>query len=275
MSRSFILAALALVLSGTSHAQEVQMNERAAKEAVWRIVQHSGLLPNFDVRQNTTIRTAIAYIKDRKRVIEYNPEFISTIIDSSRTDWSAVSVLAHEIAHHLLGHTLDPGELHPGDELACDRYSGFILYAMGATMQESLAAIEVAGDPHGTQAHPPKQARVAAIQQGWEDAQQIGQRIAPTPFTVHEDLQFTVRLAGDDNTYYVDAQDRVVWFDNYSKPIEFGLLTRLPKGEYTYGLTWGENAFLVDGRLNIWRRTETQMMMKVGTMAPYASASDR
>ena len=99
-------------------AQPALMNEAAAKEAVSRIVRHSGLLPNFEVREEDKIRTAVAHIKGHERVIADNPAFLSAMLDSAHTDWSAVSVLAHEIAHHLLGHTLDPEAVHPGDELA-------------------------------------------------------------------------------------------------------------------------------------------------------------
>lgn len=116
-----LLISLAMLFFIAAPAQS-HMSEAAAKEAVYRIVRHSGLLPNFIVREDLQVRTAVAYIKGKERLIAYNPVFISTILDSSGTDWSAVSVLAHEIAHHLLGHTLDPEAVRPGDELACDRY---------------------------------------------------------------------------------------------------------------------------------------------------------
>src|SRR5436190_9411012 len=179
--RSLLLFALNLGCGATLLAQGTQVSERAAKEAVYRIVRHSGLQPNFVVQENAEVHTAIAFIKGRNRMIEYNPGFIASIVDSSRTDWSAVGILAHEIAHHLLGHTLDPAEVHPGDELACDRYSGFILHGMGASLKESLAAMEVAGNPHGTRSHPPKYARLAAIEQGWEDAQHIADKVEQEP----------------------------------------------------------------------------------------------
>lgn len=133
-------------------------------------------------------------------MIAYNPVFLSRILDTTRTDWSAVSVLAHEIAHHLLGHTLDPDAVHPGDELACDRYSGFILQRMGATLEESLAAMEVAGNVHGTRAHPPRHARLAAIRQGWEEAARINTPGNRVVFSVASDLTHVVHFAGDPNT---------------------------------------------------------------------------
>lgn len=103
-------------------------------------------------------------------MIAYNPRFMATVLDSTRTDWGAVSIFAHEVAHHLLGHTIDPASVRPGDELACDRYSGFVLHGMGATLGEALAFKSVIGDPHGTRRHPSKHARLEPIRQGWEEA---------------------------------------------------------------------------------------------------------
>ena len=203
--------------------------------------------------------------------IAYNPKFISSIIDSSRTDWSAVSILAHEIAHHLLGHTLDPSQLHPGDELACDRYSGFILYSMGAGLDQSLAAIEVAGDPHGTPDHPPKHARKEAIRQGWQDARALDENSSTLSFTVKEDFRYVVHFEGDDNTYYVNTADRVVWFNNYAEPIEFGAFTEMKAGDFPYQLTWEDQVFYVDPHNNIWRRNTLDAQLKVGRMEPFMS----
>ena len=258
------------ITSATSvRAQNEGVNERAAKDAVHRIVRHSGLLPTFVVRENRELRTAVAFIRDGQRVIEYNPGFLARVVDSSRTDWSAVSILAHEIAHHLLGHTLDPQAVHPGDELACDRYSGFILHAMGATLQESLAAIEVAGDPHGSNTHPPKQARAAAIKQGWEEARDMAAHRDPEPFTVKSDLRYTVHLIGDQNTYYVDTTGRMLWFDNYAEPIEFGRFGPAPGTDFTWQLDMESELLYVDARMVIWRRTATGLVMKAGRLEDY------
>ncbi len=256
--------------AGICTAQDAQINERAAKEAVFRIVKHSGLQPDFTVRENLSIRTAIAFIKGRERVIEYNPAFIAMVMDSSQTNYSAISILAHEIAHHLLGHTLDPASLRPGDELACDQYSGFVLHAMGATLMETLAAIEVAGDPHGSPHHPPKHARLEAIRQGWEQARSIAERKEPQPFVIQDDLKYVVRFTGDDNTYYVNEQNRLVWFNTYAEPIEFGNLVLMEGADHRYKLTWSDQHYIIDGQNTIWKRTASGMQMNVGRLRSYA-----
>ena len=250
-------------------AQDVRVNEGAAKQAVLRIVQWSGLQPNFVVRENSAVRTAIAFNKGRKRYIEYDPAFLSRIVDTTRTDWSAVSILAHEIGHHLLGHTLDPGAMRPGDELACDRYSGFILRSMGASLVESRAAMEITGDPHGTRRHPPRSARLLAIEQGWYEADAIARGMEPVRPDGKHHLRYVVSFIGDRNTYYVDSTDRVVWYDEFASPIEFGRFTELAGGDFTHQLTWDEEVYFVDRDRVIWKRTEVQLPLKVGRMLPF------
>jgi len=265
-----LLLIASLLSASIALAQDAMLNERAAKEAVHRIVRHSGLQPDFTVLENRDIPTAIAYIKGKQRVIAYNPAFMARVMDSTCTNWSAISILAHEIAHHLLGHTLDPSNVRPGDELACDRYSGFILHAMGATKEEALSAMDVSGNPHGTENHPPKHARLAAIEQGWNEARMIAERVEPEPFVVHDAFRYVVSFTGDANTYYVDADNRLVWFNNYAEPIQFGRLETLFSKDPKYQLTWSEKVYVVDGRNTIWKRTANGMQMKVGRMEPYA-----
>ncbi|MBL8000858.1 MAG: M48 family metalloprotease [Flavobacteriales bacterium] len=271
MVRAWPLLLLMLLTAARVAGQAPAMNEAAAKEAVYRIVQHSGLLPTFTVREDAQVRTANAYIKGHERVIAYNPGFMARILDSTRTDWSAVSVLAHEIAHHLLGHTLDPDAMHPGDELACDRYSGFILHRMGATLEESLAAMEVAGNVHGTRSHPPKHARLAAIRQGWEEAGRLSVPGDRLTFTFVNDLTHVVRFAGDANTYYINARQELVWFDQYADPIAFGRLENAAGTAYPFTLTWQDQRYRVDGGGTIWSMGANGMDRQVGRMEPFVA----
>lgn len=267
-----VLTFLLLLRVCTVAGQAPVFSEAAAKEAVYRVVQHSGLLPTFTVWEDARLHSANAYIKGHERVIAYNPEFLARVLDSTRTDWSAVSVLAHEIAHHLLGHTLDPDAVRPGDELACDRYSGFILQRMGATLAESLAAMEVAGHPHGTRSHPPRHARLVAIRQGWEEAARVpapGGRLELSP---PSDLTYVVHFAGDPNTYYINAQQELVWFDHYAAPIAFGRMETRSDRQYPMDLTWQEQHYRVDGVGTIWSVGANGLDREVGRLRLFTSS---
>lgn len=268
----FAFALLLLPLVFTVSGQSPVFSEAAAKEAVYRVVQHSGLLPTFTVREDARLLSANAYIKGHERVIAYNPEFLARVLDSTHTDWSAVSVLAHEIAHHLLGHTLDPDAVHPGDELACDLYSGFILQRMGATLDESLAAMEVAGNAHGSRSHPPRHARLAAIRQGWEEAARVLAPGGRVSLNIPSDLTHVVHFAGDPNTYFVNARQELVWFDHYAAPIAFGRMEIRTDKQYPMGLTWQEQHYRVDGAGTIWSVAANGLDREVGRLRPFTSA---
>ena len=168
-----------IILSGTIYAQDSLSTEsyefepdKIAKEAVSKIVQYTGLTPNFIVVSDKNITTAIAYLKNNKRYIAYNPKFIEKLNDKTATNWAAVSVLAHEIGHHLSGHTL-PKNGSPGNELLADKFSGFILYQMGASLGNAKAALGAIGHEMDTTKHPPKTSRLFAIQDGWEEAKRL------------------------------------------------------------------------------------------------------
>ena len=78
---------------------------KEAKEIVEKIVSYTGLVQNFQIVENPNISTAIAYLKNKKRYIAYNPEFMLRVKDRTKSDWGAISVLAHETGHHLAGVT--------------------------------------------------------------------------------------------------------------------------------------------------------------------------
>jgi hypothetical protein len=255
-------------LTPSAGAQAPHVTEQQAKSAVYRIVRYSGLQPNFIVRENPRVPTAVAFIKARKRWIEYNPAVIAGIVDSARTDWSAVSILAHEIAHHLLGHTLDPGHRHPGDELACDRWSGFILNAMGASLDESLSAMRVSGHALDTLRHPQKEARLEAIRQGWADRDRIAHGEDIATVAPPQDLRWSISFEGDPNTYYVNSGMEVVWFNEFSESITLAELKISQLKAYAYSIHWNTERLEVDGRGTVWSRTVHGILTPVGKMAP-------
>lgn len=247
-----------------SASSKTSITELQAKGAVFMIVSHSGLLPNFVVRENQEVKTAIAYIKNKQRYIEYNPEIISGIIDSSKTDWSAVSILAHEIAHHLLGHTLNPKHLSPGDELACDRYSGFILQSMGASKEQSQQALMVAASVYGSKSHPPRDARIEAISQGWDAAAQIVPEETLIFFEDKETYLYKLRFEGDENLYYISKDNKVVWYNNYARPIIFGKFQDAQSKSYEFEIVWEDEKFFIDNKGKVWNLTSYNVMLKVG-----------
>lgn len=262
--RRVALLLLFLTTACRVQGQGAQANEQLAKAAVLRIIRYTGLQPDIVVRANPEVRTAIAFIRQRKRVVEYNPTAFTSIMDSSRTDWSAISILAHEVGHHLLGHTLEPGRLNPGDELACDFFSGFTLNAMGATLDESLAAMRATGDTLDTDRHPQKLARLEAIRQGWMDRERITRGEALVELPAMASFHWSISFEGDPNTYYVNDANEVVWFNELAQPIPLGAFAASTEKAYQYTITMNAEQMQADGRGVIWKRSVHGMLTPIG-----------
>lgn len=141
----------------------------AAEAVVKSIMSVIGLRPNFELRA-ANVPNAAAVIINSKRYILYNPNFMNKVNSASGTYWASISILAHEIGHHLNGHTLDNKGSRPATELEADEFSGFVLNKMGASLKEAQAAMSLIASMKGSHTHPPKQNRLTAIATGWGNA---------------------------------------------------------------------------------------------------------
>ncbi|MBD1395578.1 membrane-binding protein [Pontibacter sp. JH31] len=145
------------------------VSDLGSRDIIGEIIDVVGLKPRFEVR-TANIENAAAVIYNGKRYILYNERFLAAINSAVHTDWASVSILAHEIGHHLNGHTLSrAGSNHP-DELEADEFSGFVLRKMGASLDEAQAAMKLLSDERSSPTHPGRAYRLAAISRGWGNA---------------------------------------------------------------------------------------------------------
>jgi hypothetical protein len=140
----------------------------SALAIVEQILAYVGLPQNFEV-YSANIYNAAALMANGERVILYDPQLIIDIENVTNHEWPAVSILAHEIGHHLAGHTLG-GDDDRAIELEADYFSGFILQKMGATLEEAQAVMSLLRDHPNMTDHPPQAERLAAIEDGWLEA---------------------------------------------------------------------------------------------------------
>ena len=147
----------------------------------------------------------------------------------------------------------------PGNELIADKFSGFILYQMGATLEEAKAALSAIGHEMDTTKHPPKMARMEAIQEGWQEAELIKdvhafyeskQQQKPATKFVYQ-----CTFKGDDNIYFIDEKDNVIWYDNYGKPIIIGIKKESKNNKYSWIYNYLDNFYGVDAKGKIWKET--------------------
>jgi hypothetical protein len=140
-------------------------SDNEALSALKMIADASGLSTNFKLVA-ADVPNAAAVIFNNNRYILYNQTFMYNI--SQRINyWASISILAHEVGHHLNGHSLTSGGSRPGLELEADKFSGFILSKLGATLIETQSAINALVSENGSLTHPGKSARLAAIANGW------------------------------------------------------------------------------------------------------------
>lgn len=260
-----VLVSLATHAFSQSDSTQTSITEKEMREAAAHIVRFSGLSGQFMIRENVEVKSAVSFIKNKQRWVEYNPVFMTAILDSSVTRWSAVSILAHEIAHHLMGHTLDPSSLSVGNELECDHYSGFILEKMGATLEEALAAMQLNENLQGSATHPPKNARLEAISRGWHHSRSQTTEQLDEPFLPNN---FTHRLTfvGDPHAYYATQDGHLVWLDLAGNPLILGDFSASTQGDYRYVFDWNDKRFQVDSRHKIWTLTPYNVWRQVGEL---------
>ncbi|WP_164857249.1 TPM domain-containing protein [Sphingomonas crocodyli] len=152
--------------------------------SVKRIMGFTGLPANFVVVSGPVPNAAAVIMLDQnrisRRVIAFNPNFMAMAQQTAKgSQWGPMSIMAHEIAHHLSGHTIVPGGSRPEIELEADKFSGFVLQKMGAPIDAATQMILAMGTNHGTPTHPDKQSRADAIRQGWNEAKAQGGGASP------------------------------------------------------------------------------------------------
>ena len=167
-----LLLVLPLVLTAPAQAQTAP----ATTDVIREITDAVGLKARFELRATREVDNAAAVVYDGQRYLLYNPDFLNAVNRAGHTDWAGISILAHEMGHHLNGHTLRAGGSQPADELEADEFSGFVLRKLGASLAQAQAALATVADDEGSATHPGRTPRLAAIGQGWQRAN--GQLVA-------------------------------------------------------------------------------------------------
>lgn len=245
--RLFTLSTMLCTLSYVSNAQSEQtrtlgynyygqrINEKAicnmvsfrskevAEKAVDEIVRRSGLKRNFYVMECPNTDNCFAAVNGQTRLIVYDGAFMQKANSISKTDWGALSILAHEIGHHLQGHTIIEGGSDPQKEIEADEFSGFVMYQMGASLKEAQAAISKLTSDYDGGTHPPRTRRLAAIEKGYNNAQELypnvkkndGSTITSLPAKKLPEVQYPTQPQPQQRPMIVDNVDKDV-----NKPID-------------------------------------------------------
>jgi hypothetical protein len=161
-------------LPSGSNAQTVIHAKTPANPEIGNIIRKitdvMGFKTRFELRAAQDLKNVSAVMIGEKHFIFFDEEFLKTIAASAETDWATISIMAHEIGHHLRGHTLnEQGSTH-SEELEADEFSGFVLRKMGASLDDAQAAMYTLSSEHGSATHPKRADRLKAIETGWMNA---------------------------------------------------------------------------------------------------------
>ncbi|WP_426491709.1 membrane-binding protein [Hymenobacter sp. 102] len=206
-----------LVITGSAEAQSASTGQRDVLREITDVV---GLKPRFQLRATSEVQNAAAVVYGGQRYLLYNPRFVAAVNRAGRTDWAGISILAHEMGHHLNGHTLRAGGSNPADELEADEFSGFVLRKMGASMAEAQAGMAVVSDDEASPTHPGRSTRLTAISDGWLRANQqivaTSRTAAPsaTPAVLANRTTAPVRTVAATSAAPVSVLGKITFRDN-------------------------------------------------------------
>jgi hypothetical protein len=124
-----------------------------------------------------------AALMDKRPTIVYDVEYVRSLSAKAKNNWTVISVMAHAIGHFATegyDEDIDPAkqtDRYFARELRADQFSGQLLKKLGASLDDSLAAVNAMD---GVQApYPTLAKRIEAITQGYTDQQ--GDEPKPKP----------------------------------------------------------------------------------------------
>ena len=103
-----------------------------------------------------------------------------SMLSSDTSNWTNLFILAHEVGHHVNGHSLDlvlyAGEIVDApelknkreQELEADEFAGFILAKLGASLNQTISSVSNLSNEDDTYStHPKRDKRISAINNGF------------------------------------------------------------------------------------------------------------
>lgn len=206
----------------------------AAYKTVVNIIRETGLAQNFVILPGD-VSNVKAYIEDNERILEYNPGFMEKL--QGDTNWHGISVLARQIGHHLSNAKLEGGKATVEEEIEADKYAGFVLYKMGASLDQAIKAMEFVISEDSLGKGVSNNSRLVSLTKGWNNADDlmsdtvvlasndsilVAEPVSDAVASNKPLYLYKVFLALDTTMYFVDDQDQV-YMEKDGKPEVIGL----------------------------------------------------
>ena len=164
------------------------------------------------------IGNAMASVYQGFRYILYKESWMN------KTDyWSKMAILAHEVGHHINGHTLSGYSLAESRkvELEADDWAGYAMAKLGASLAQTLeitSMFQTGDDSNST--HPNRAKRVAALKAGWNAGNGAMSNKPTEKYTPYNSNMSA-------SEYFNRANDKVKNGDNYGAIVDFSKVIEL------------------------------------------------
>jgi len=146
----------------------VKSLKRDIKYSIDRILSVIGPDLKFQIKA-AHVKNAQASYRFGKKIIKYNADYFSALLQKSGDDWILIFVLAHEMGHHLKGHTrLKKNNRNYQTELDADEFAAGVLQKLGASMDQAKRSIEIISSPVCSRTHPGTAERVKVVEKAWK-----------------------------------------------------------------------------------------------------------
>ena len=154
------------------YTKDVRPPAQEAIKAAQKITDSVGLVQKFDILEGDFSSGTIAYalVRSQKRYIVYDSGHFNW--KDGKPDWEEVIIMAHEIGHHLNGHTVDGRGSRWPTELEADHFAGFAVSRLGGTLHNALIAYKDRS-LSGSKTHPPRHLRLQAVKDGWQHSENL------------------------------------------------------------------------------------------------------
>jgi len=168
------------------------MSESEVNSLVTEMLSLIGAKNRFVIVACPQLENCQATLFNGKPYILYNPDYLGRVKrlsfssgnlpQVSGKDWETLTVLAHELGHHINNHILNPlpDATQRDRELEADESAGFIIHLMGGSLAQTTQVFALVPEK-GTYTHPGRAQRIAAVQKGWNDAKQRNKKNEPIP----------------------------------------------------------------------------------------------
>jgi tetratricopeptide (TPR) repeat protein len=198
-----------------------------AEKALELIVNAAGITKRFVLYQCNGIDNCEAITFRGIRYIFYDNKFMKSISAKTGSTWSNISILAHEVGHHVNAHSLDWLAIASGEiqditleekrqqELEADEFSGFVMYKLGASLTQAQLAINTfcndGDDSYST--HPNKTKRLNAIEKGYNNAKNQLVKYNGINFTAEDYFYFAYNSPENNYEYKIENYSKAIALD--------------------------------------------------------------